>query len=158
MTAAVQAHAAGDELPIYMPQRMAFTEFKTPPGVKPAWGQNVVGLHTALERQAFHAAMIRKGYYMPPITTPHAMAEQLGADRLPEPSDNIDRNLDTKAMSRGLIPSAGFVSGAELNALGRETQHELERLNDEGHDRRGRALAEVAMLQDHVSMLFTDRS
>jgi hypothetical protein len=155
MTEAVQEHAAGGELPIYMPQRMAFSQFKTPPGFKPDWGQNFAGLHTALERQKFVAEMIRRGHYLPPMTTPHAMAEQLGADRLPEPSDNIDPDLDTQAVSRGLIPSAGFVSGAELNALGREMASELEHVNGAAQDRRAQALAEVAELQNHLGRLFT---
>jgi len=158
MTRAVQRHASGDALPISLPQRMAFTKWKTPPGVKPAWGQNAISMLSALEQQHLRLAMIRRGYYAPPTMSPAEMAEALGGNRLPEPSDNVDRNMDTRAVARGVIPAQNFITGPELNALAEERTAEIANLQDSANDRRLSAMAEIANLQDQLNALFTVRN
>jgi hypothetical protein len=153
-TVAALATDDGGPLPQYLPQRMGFSKYKTPPGVKPRWGQNAVSMLTALEQQHLQAALIRRGYYLPPTESAEDAAERLGADRLPEPSDNLDPNLNDYPVSRGVQPGAGFISGQELNAMAQDRERELQRLGHDAGSRRANALAEVAAMQNGLMGLF----
>src|SRR5574342_417541 len=80
----------------YMPQSMGFSGWKTPP-VRAAFGQNVASVYSALEQQHIELAMIRRGYYRPPLDSLHAAAAQYGGDRLPQASDNLDPTLQERS-------------------------------------------------------------
>lgn len=147
MAQAVQDFQYQQELPVYVPQRMGFSKYKTPPGVKPAWGQNVESMLTALELQHYKLAMIRRGYYVPPVADPYEAAAALGADRLPEPSDNVDPNLYTQSISRGVVGADQLVTGGELNDLAEARMDELEAISTQNANKRDAAIAQAVALQ-----------
>lgn len=155
MAAAVADHAANTQLPEYLPQSMTFSRWKTPP-VKVAMGQNALSVLTALEIQHLHLALIKKNFYMPPVQSAVQVAEgaSLGSlRRLPQPSDNLDPNLNTRPIARGVIPASNFVTGGELNSFAQSRLAQITQMRDNARVGRDQALAEVASLQDHILSL-----
>ena len=146
MGEAAQEYLEGDQLPVYYaPQRMAFTRWKTPP-YNVAWGQNVTGMLTALEQEHALLTSVHEANYQPPTMTGRQAADALGAERLPEPSDNEDPALaqDLYPIARNALPIDRIgMTGGELSAFIRERTDNVSKIHADGHDRRARALAEA---------------
>lgn len=113
---AVDAELSGKPLPIaYLPQRMAFQKWKTPP-YQVAWGQGAV---SAIEATALAPNMIR-GLQPDVPLMPMGMAGQMhGGARLPQPSDNMSPNLRPgyTPLARGVLPSDRYTTSAEVTEL-----------------------------------------
>lgn len=157
MAQAVQDHAANTQLPEYMPQSMAFSRWKTPP-VKVAPGQNAVSVLSALEIQHLHLQLIKKNFYNPPAQSAVQAADELAARRLPQPSDNLDPNLNTRPIARGVIPASNFVTGGELNSFAQNRLAQITQLRDNAQVGRAQALSEALALRDHLQALITENT
>jgi hypothetical protein len=146
----------GGALPTYMPQRMMFTRWKTPP-YNVAWAQNAASVMTALEQQHFKVALLRRAAAAPQAASPREMADALGAERLPQPSDNIDPAVVDyeEPIGRNALPMRRLsMTARELNAFAEEQDAELARLEDKVHERKHRAMAQVAQrIEDTESRL-----
>lgn len=146
MAVAAQGYLEGAPQPVwYVPQRMGFTRWKTPP-YRPAWGQNVVSALTALEQQHALLAQIQHANYEPPVMNPRQAAQVMGAERLPEPSDNEDPALaeNLYPIARNALPIDRLaMTAGELSAFAREREDNLNQIRQDGHDKRARALMEA---------------
>jgi hypothetical protein len=156
---AAQEYLDGTQPPAaYLPQRMGFTRWKTPP-YEVGWGQNVAALldalaaNVAVQQQAYSAAMS----HVPRQTAREAVAA-IGADRLPEPSDNLDPNLDAAPLARNALPLDRVVTAQDMNALVRETRSAVESANNVRYERRERAMSAVSQQRSFVDGLLSDRS
>lgn len=152
----IRQYFAG-ELPVaYFSQRAAMTKWKTPP-YQQGWGQNVIGMQTALrqEAQARHALQFQLARV--PIQTRLEAVRRLGAGELPQPTDRLDANL-----RRGYVPlAAGAVPLDQLVSL-RALQHMTGTLNDpqglDQHAARRSAMASVDTVRNaYAHMLQRDR-
>jgi len=140
----------------YLPQRMMFSRWKTPPGVKPAWGSNAIGALTALE--TVHALRLAiaatASSSAPQMSSPASSAADMGATRLPQPSDNADPNINKVPVARGVLSDSQVVSAQELNQYVQQTNATLSNAKEEADARKIRALQEVGAMQSNIlSML-----
>jgi hypothetical protein len=109
---------SGDTPPTdYIPARMMETRWKTPPYNR-TWGSNVVAL---MESMRVYAArqeqMLAPNAHVPSLET-HQAPESLGADRLPQPSDNFADPVDQVPLARNALPEDRIaVRGDDLAAL-----------------------------------------
>jgi hypothetical protein len=109
---------SGDTPPTdYIPARMMETRWKTPPYNR-TWGSNVVAL---MESMRVYAArqeqMLAPNAHVPSLET-HQAPESLGADRLPQPSDNFAEPVDGVPLARNALPEDRIaVRGDDLAAL-----------------------------------------
>lgn len=129
----------------YAPQRMAFTRWKTPP-YDVAWGENVAGVLTALEQEHVLLARMHQANYQPPTMTGRQAAAAMGAERLPQPSDNEDPAVaeDLYPIARNALPMGRVtMTGGELSAFIKERTDGVNRIQEDAHARRARALAEA---------------
>lgn len=142
---AVEADLTGQPPPVaYLPQRMAFSRWKTPP-YQVAYGSNVAGLLQALRDnlanlrglQAYATQRI-------PGMSPHQAVAALGADRLPQPSDNLEPNLFTTPLAREAVPLNHLVSADELNEFANQYTSYVTNRNVAIAEKRQRAQAAVA--------------
>lgn len=118
MGEAMEDYLNRDPLPIaYLPQRMAFTRWKTPP-YQLAWGSNARSLVAALEQgfaQREHLAQVGQG--AAPALSPYQAVAAMGANRLPQPSDNMDPNMNAVPLARGATPLNTLMTARDLDAI-----------------------------------------
>jgi hypothetical protein len=142
----------------YLPQRMGFTRWKTPP-YEVAWDANVLSLLAAMQA---HVQTVQGGYQAAmsrvPTTSPQQAVAQLGADRLPQPSDNMDPNMDMPPVARNALPLDRVVSAGELSEYVRATKATIANANNARHERRERAMAAVSQQRGLVDDLTSNRA
>jgi len=138
----------GDKPVFYAPQRMAFSKWKTPP-VPAGWGQNVTSMLAAYRAQfGVIGAAQPKGL---PIMDALAAGRAVGADRMPEPTDNMDPNLyrGYVPLSRGAVPLDDMVDVAAIDQVAADASNPEELRNDA----RVSALEEIGAYQDRLQMM-----
>lgn len=138
MGEAMERYLDREPLPeAYLPQRMAFTRWKTPP-YQLAWGSNARSLIQALEQgyeQRRHLAQVGQG--AAPALSPTEAVEQLHANRLPQPSDNMSPNMNAVPLARGAVPRNTITTAQDLDAIaqsyhawiGKKGAHRVDKLN-----------------------------
>ena len=104
----------GQPQPTYLPQKFAFRKWKTPPWVV-AWSQPAQALLRARAQASQQIAAMQT--IRPPTTPLVAAPAVLGADRLPQPSDNISPNLYRPTISPDVTPADELISAEDLNEL-----------------------------------------
>lgn len=138
-----------EPLPVYLPQRMGFTRYKTPPW-EASWGTEVAALVMALQQgvdtqdKLYNAAVQGSA----PVTSRNQMARRLGASRLPEPYDHA-ADLDRTPYARNALPADSMLlTTDDLAAL--ERGYEEHRLGSryEADRRRTEALESVEISRD----------
>jgi hypothetical protein len=137
-----------------LPQRMAFTRWKTPPWVL-GWGSNVTALLEAVtEPQQFAARLAAVG--QGPAPSESMRQASLARSRLPQPSDNASPELDsTEALPRNVLPQYRVsMTTSDLSAVAEQHQKQ-ETANDANRlAQRDRAIQEVGELTQAMSSLY----
>lgn len=156
---AAQNYLEERPLPVaYLPQSMGFTRWKTPP-YDVAYGSNVTSLLAAL-RQRLDQVQGLQAAAMGGAAQAYA-PEQTIADpinRLPEPNDNLDPNLNTPAYARNALPLDRIMTADQLNAFVRANRET--RANDAAQKMvsRSNALEVAAETRARIQSVVGDRS
>lgn len=130
----------GQPLPHYVPQRMAFTKWKTPP-YEARWAASVLGYLQATNEWRQRVKRIASTYSHVPIQTPEMAVENMGADTLPPLNENP--NMYSEPVARQALPLNRMLSAEELNKYAREVNRgELASVMTAA-DSRNRAMQEV---------------
>jgi hypothetical protein len=137
------------ERPIfYAPGRMAYSKWKTPP-VAAGFGQNVISMLGAVRAQlaVIGAAQPTRIPFMDAIQAGRAV----GADRMPEPTDNMSPNLyrGYVPLSRGAVPLDDVVDVAAIDQVAADASNP----EDLRNDARVSALESIGAYQDRLQML-----
>lgn len=129
----------GQPVPEYLPQRMMFTRWKTPP-MRAAWLENAIGFMAAKAQGPAHAAALEQASGLPPTMPFWDMPQALGANNLPQP----DMTPEPAPISRGVLPpSRMHLQPHELEALGNETMAHANAGSQGVQNAKDRAMAEV---------------
>ncbi len=138
----------GEKPVFYAPGRMANSKWKTPPTAT-GWGQNVISMLGAVRAQlAIIGAAQPAGL---PIMDAIEAGRSLGADRMPEPTDNMDPNLYSGyvPLARGAVPLDDMVDVAAIDQVAVDASNPEELRNDA----RVSALESIGAYQDRLQML-----
>lgn len=136
-----QALMQGPQGPIqYMPQRMGFRKWKTPP-----WRETQQsGVSSAVRAVRSSGSVIRStgARALPPFAAPATtVARQKGALRLPQPSDNME--LFGQTLTRGVSRTAYRVPPTELDRIARTQSQVIGASNVQKIRAANRAMNEV---------------
>ncbi len=138
---AAQSLEPGQPPVAYLPQRMMFSRFKTPP-MQAAWLENARSALEAGGSANARISVMQEAAHMPPMLPFDEAPAALGLDHLPEAP--IDPNLDEVPLSRGVLPyNRVQLHASELAALVREQRENIASGHRGAQDRRDLAMAEV---------------
>lgn len=156
---AAAAYLSNQPLPVmYLPQRMGFTKWKTPPSPV-AWGSNVLALMDALEQGVRRVQSLNRAGMGP---APHQSVQQAVAVRqlnpLPQVSDDVDPNLNVQAPARGALPLDRFTSAHEMDSYVRETRANIRAQQRARNDRLTHALEVVSTRRAQVASVLGSRN
>lgn len=134
----------------YLPQRMAFTRWKTPP-TRVAWGENAAGVVAATAQAPAQVSAMEEAAGLPPMLPFWDAPAALGADGLPEAPV---ADFSEQPISRGVLPHNRMqLHAGELSALVREQREGIARGHRGAQDRRDLAMAEVSNQVSAVTRL-----
>jgi hypothetical protein len=159
VAAAAQEYLEDAPLPIaYMPQRMGFTRWKTPP-YDVAWGSSVVALLNAME-QGLRAqyTLQAAGMSSAPVETSEMAVARLHANRLPQVSDNEDPNINAHPVARNALPLDRITTAKQLNDYVYMTRANLANGHAERSERQQRAMAAVSEQSQGIAEILGDNS
>jgi hypothetical protein len=108
---AAQEYLDGAEKPIYMPQKMGFMRWKTPPyerSFRSAVGSPV---HALAQEESRWMGVVPAHWMMPEDVA----VSQMDADRLPP--TNFDPSVNEEPVARGALPLRNTVTADDLSAL-----------------------------------------
>lgn len=138
----------GNKPVFYAPQRMAFSKWKTPP-VSAGFGQNVISMLAAYRVQfGVIGAAQQRGL---PIMDALQAGRAVGADRMPQPTDNMAPNMyrGYVPLSRGAVPLDDMVDVAAIDQVAADASNPEELRNDA----RASALKSIGAYQDRLQMM-----
>lgn len=144
----IQQLESGDPRPVLMPQRAAFSKWKTPPSPI-GYGQNVISMLAAV-RAHLPTVMNAQPRGLPIMDAIQA-GRHVGADRMPEPTDNLDVNLydGYVPLARGAVPMDDLIDVELINKVAVDAGNP----EDLRNDARVSALESIGALQDRMNML-----
>ena len=141
----------GQPVPQYLPQRMMFSRWKTPP-MRTAWLQNAESALAAPQIAQQRVAQMQEAANLPPMLPMWDAPAALGANQLPE----TPVEMDETPLSRGVLPYQRMqIHAGELAALLEEQNRDLEQRHEGAQDRRDLALAEVNNQISAISFMVT---
>ena len=138
----------GEKPVFYAPGRMANSKWKTPPTAT-GWGQNVISMLGAVRSQlAVIGAAQPRGL---PIMDAIQAGRFVGADRMPQPTDNMDPNLyrGYVPLARGAVPLDDMIDVAAIDQVAIEASNP----EDLRNDARVSALESIGAYQDRLQLL-----
>ena len=161
MAQAAQEYLEDAPLPAaYMPQRMAFTRWKSPP-YDVAYGSSVVALLEAMrygydvQRGLQAAGMSSAGAA---VETSYDATARLNANRLPQVSDNRDPNINAHPVARNALPLDRITTAQQLNDLVYATRANLANGNAARSERTQVAMQAAAGQSQDIAEILGDNS
>ncbi len=129
----------GQPVPAYLPQRMLFTRWKTPP-MRPAWMENAIGFSQAVTQGPAHVQQLEQASKLPPMMPFWDAPQAMGANTLPQP----DTTPGPEPISRGVLPPERIhLTPDQLEELGHQQYAAVGAGYAGAQGARDRAIAEV---------------
>jgi hypothetical protein len=149
MGEAMEEYLDGAQKPVYLPQKMAFKRYKTPP-VRTGWLATAIASMAAVNDDTARAeALAMVGIEHVPIDPIYQRGPAL--DQFPQPMDRLNPNIDEAPPSSDMPTPGSFSSSQEITEYAEQYQQNILNAHRAAGNRAQTAVAEAKVQQAQVT-------